>query len=169
MNSFLELCRSRRSYRKYTSEPVDKSQLDRILQCALMSPSGKRLNPWEFFVCTRQEHIRPLAACRSMGTTMLQTAPVAIAVALDSSLSDTWQADGAIAAHNLLLAAADEGLGGCWCHIYNREQAEQQVRDTFHIPQNLNVLCLITIGHKAEERQLYDLQKLNYDKLHYID
>lgn len=169
MNSFLELCRARRSYRKYTSGPVSKEQLDRILQCALMSPSGKRLNPWEFYVCTNQTAIRSLKDCRTMGTTMLETAPVAVAVALDAQKADTWQSDGAIAALNLQLAAADEGLGSCWCHIYNRDNAEARVREAFGIPDNLNVLCLITIGHKDEERQLYDLTKLPYSKIHYTE
>ena len=167
MNSFLELCRARRSYRKYTAEPVGKEQLDRILQCALMSPSGKRLNPWEFYVTTDTTLIRSLKDCRQMGTTMLDTAPVAVAVALDSEKADTWQADGAIAALNLQLAATDEGLGACWCHILERDNAEERVRQAFGIPQNLRVLCLVTIGHKDEERQTYDLQKLPYQKIHF--
>ena len=169
MNSFLELCRARRSYRKYTSAPVSKEQLERILQCALMSPSGKRLNPWEFYVNTNPSVIRSLKDCRTMGTTMLDTAPVAIAVALDAEKADTWQADGAIAALNLQLAATDEGLGSCWCHIYNRDNAEERVRQAFGIPGNLRVLCLITIGHKDEERKTYDLQKLPYTKIHYTE
>ena len=169
MNSFLELCRARRSYRKYTSAPVSKEQLERILQCALMSPSGKRLNPWEFYVNTNPSVIRSLKDCRPMGTTMLDTAPVAIAVALDAEKADTWQADGAIAALNLQLAATDEGLGSCWCHISNRDNAEERVRQAFGIPGNLRVLCLITIGHKDEERKTYDLQKLPYTKIHYTE
>jgi len=165
MNSFLELCRERRSYRKYTDADVSKEQLDRILQCALMSPSGKRLNPWEFYVCRDRDVIRGLSDCRSMGTTMLQTAPVAIAVALDAEKTDTWQADGAIAALNLQLASTDEGLGSCWCHILDRDNAEERVREALDIPEKLRVLCLITIGHKGEERKMYDLEKLPYEKL----
>ena len=169
MTSFLELCRERRSYRKYQAKEVEKDKLERILQCALMAPSGKRMNPWEFYVEQNRATIQSLADCREMGTVMLRTAPVAIAVALDTSLIDTWQADGAIAAEHLMLAATDEGLGACWCHIYQREQAEARVKEAFGIPQNLTVLCLITIGYKDEERQLYDLQKLNYKKIHAVN
>jgi nitroreductase len=100
---------------------------------------------------------------------MLDTAPVAVAVALDSEKADTWQADGAIAALNLQLAATDEGLGACWCHILERDNAEERVRQAFGIPQNLRVLCLVTIGHKDEERQQYDLQKLPYQKIHFTE
>ena len=48
MNSFRELCQKRRSIRTFSSQPVEREKIDYILQCALMSPSGKRLNPWEF-------------------------------------------------------------------------------------------------------------------------
>ncbi len=169
MNSFLELCRSRRSIRAYQAKDVEKDKLERILQCALMSPSGKRMNPWEFYVTSNREVIDRLVDCKQAGAVMLKTAPVVVAVAVDTTLIDTWQMDGAIAAHNLLLAAEDEGLGSCWCHIYKRDNAEQVVKQVMNIPEHLTVMCLITIGYKNEERKQYELDKLNYQKLHYIE
>ena len=128
MESFLELCRNRRSYRKYTSQPVEREKLDYIVQCALMAPAGKRLNPWHFTVVTDESVIRQFAGCRTYGTGMFQTATAAIVVSLDTSVCDTWQADGAIAAAHILLAAADLGLGACWCQVYQREGAEELVK-----------------------------------------
>ena len=61
MDSFLELCRRRRSIRRYTSQPVEREKIDYMLRCALMAPSGKRLNPWEFYVVTDIAKIRALA------------------------------------------------------------------------------------------------------------
>jgi len=175
MASFLELCQQRRSYRKYTSQPVEQEKIDYILKCALMSPSGKRLNPWEFYVIeesvnrgTGESVIRKLSAARTYGSQMFDTAMAAIVVALDSSLTDTWQSDGAIAAQNILLAAADEGLGACWCQIYQREGAEQMVKELCGIPDNLTVLCVISLGYKDEERKPYDLEKLKYEKIHKV-
>ena len=165
MENFLELCRSRRSIRKYTSQKVEEEKLHRILQCALMSPSGKRINPWQFFVVTDVERLRKLAACRTYGSGMFETAMAGVVVALDSSLTDTWQMDGAIAAHNMLLAAADEGLGACWCQVYQREGAEALVKEVVGVPDNLTVLCVVSLGYKDEERKQYDLQKLQYDKV----
>ena len=97
---------------------------------------------------------------------MLETAMAAIVVAVDSSKTDTWQEDGAIAAEHLLLAAEDQGLGACWCQIYGREDAENLVRSLTGIPDKLSVLCVITLGYKAEERKLYDIEKLSYNKIH---
>ena len=165
---FLELCKHRRSIRRYTSQPVEREKLEYMLRCALMSPSGKRQNPWEFYVVTDEATIRSMAPCKEYGSGMLETAMAAIVVAVDSAKADTWQADGAIAAEHLLLAAEDQGLGACWCHIYGRDEAEQMIRKLVEIPAELSVLCVISIGYKDEERKNYDLDKLLYNKVHWL-
>lgn len=137
-----------------------------MLRCALMSPSGKRRNPWEFFVVTDEATIRAMAPCKEYGSGMFETAMAAIVVAVDASITDTWQCDGAIAAEHLLLAAEEQGLGACWCHVYGREEAEQLIHRLAGVPENLTVLCVISLGYKDEERKQYDLDKLMYDKVH---
>ena len=164
-SDFLELCRRRRSIRKFTDEAVEQEKIDVILQCALMSPSGKRINPWQFYVVQDRGLLQQMAACKSFGSQMLRTATAAIVVALDAAATDTWQCDGAIAAQNILLAAEDLGLGACWCQVYQREQAEQTVKQLCGVDDALTVLCVIALGHKNEQRQLYDLDKLPYDKI----
>ena len=166
MTDFRTLCQHRRSIRTFTSEPVEREKIDYILQCALMSPSGKRLNPWEFVVVTDVDVLRPLAGCKTYGSQMFNTAMAGIVVALDASLTDTWQADGAIAAEHMLLAAEEQGLGACWCHIYGRAESEAMVRSLTNIPDSYSVLCVIALGYKNEERKNYDLQKLLYNKIH---
>ena len=121
MQDFQSLCQQRRSYRKYTSQPVEQEKLDYIMRCALMSPAGKRMNPWHFVVIKNEEILRQLAGCRTYGSGMFDTAMAGIVVAADTSVIDTWQCDAAIAAQNIWLAAADQGLGACWCHVYQRE------------------------------------------------
>ena len=169
MTDFQTLCRQRRSIRKYTDQKVEKEKLDYIVRCALMSPSGKRINPWEFYVVTDREVLRQMVGCRTYGSGMFDTAQAAIVVALDASLTDTWQSDGAIAAQNIWLAAADQGLGACWCQVYKREGAEDLVKKLAGIPENLTVLCVMSLGYKDEERKMYDLDKLPYQKVHYVE
>lgn len=166
MDSFLELCRHRRSIRRYTSQPVEEEKIAYMLRCALMAPSGKRLNPWEFVVVRNTDTIRAMQPCKEYGSGMFETATAAIVVAVDSAKTDTWQADGAITAEHLLLAAQEQGLGACWCQVYGREEAEDLIRRLTGIPQNMSVLCVISIGYKDEERKTYDLDKLPYEKIH---
>lgn len=166
MKSFMDLCQHRRSIRKYTAQPVEQEKIDYLLRCALMSPSAKRLNPWEFFVVTDTAVLRQLSGVKTYGSQMFDTAMAAIVVALDASLTDTWQCDGAIAAQHILLAAEEQGLGACWCHICGREESERLVHELCAVPENLNVLCVISLGYKDEERKLYELDKLKYEKIH---
>ena len=145
MEDFRTLCQHRRSIRTYTDQPVEREKIDYILQCALMAPSGKRLTPWEFVVVTDEQVLRQFAGAKTYGSQMFNTAMAGIVVALDASLTDTWQADGAIAAEHILLAAEEQGLGACWCHIYGRAESEAMVRDLTGIPEAYNVLCVISL------------------------
>ena len=166
MDSFEELCRSRRSIRQYKAQPVEQEKIDYMLRCALMSPSSKRTNPWEFVVVRDEAKLRAMEGCRTYGSGMFKTAMAAIVVALDTTLSDTWMADGAIAAEHLLLAAEEQGLGACWCQVYQREGAEELIRSLCGVPEDRTILCVISIGYKDEERKPYDPAKLRYDKVH---
>ena len=166
MGSFQELCQKRRSIRKYTNLPVEQEKIDYMLRCALMAPSSKRTNPWEFIVVRDEAKLRQMAGCRTYGSQMFDTAMAAIVIALDTSLSDAWMADGAIAAEHILLAAEEQGLGACWCHVYCREASEQLIKSLCAIPEDKTVLCVISLGYKDEERKDYDLAKLKYEKIH---
>ncbi len=174
MNSFLELAQQRRSYRKYTAQAVEPEKIEQMLQAALMSPASKRCNPWEFVVITDHDVLSQMAGCRTYGSQMLHEAAAGLLVCVDTSLTDTWQCDGALAAEHLLLEAADLGLGACWVQIYGRsadeegkQSAEQLLRNLTGIPENLNILCVISLGYKNEERKPRELDKLQYEKVHY--
>ena len=179
MTSFQDLCIHRRSIRQYTSQVVEQDKIDYLLRCALMSPSSKRTNPWEFYVINAGANVdaegksnrilRQLAGVKTYGAQMFDTAMAAIVVAADSSLTDTWQCDAAIAAQNILLAAEEQGLGACWCQIYGRDESEKMVHALCDIPPSLSVLCVISLGYKNEERKNYDVDKLLYSKIHIVD
>lgn len=166
MQDFQSLCQNRRSIRKYTNQAVEQEKIDYILRCALMSPSSKRTNPWEFVVVRDKNKLRAMENCRTYGSGMFQTATAAIVVTVDSSLTDMWMADGSIAAAHILLAAADLGLGACWCQVYQRDGAQELIKSLCAIPEEKTVLCVISLGYKDEERKQYDLEKLNYAKIH---
>lgn len=180
MTSFIELALRRRSIRKYEDRAVEQEKIDTILQAALASPSSKHLNPWEFVVVTDHEVLSKMACCRTYGSSMLNQSPLGIVVCVDAEQTDTWQCDGAIAALNMLLAAEDLGLGGCWVQVNGRKQevqresneceevgADEYIRSLLGIPERLKVLCIVSIGYKAEEKKAINPEKLQYEKIHY--
>ena len=45
--------------------------------------------------------------------------------------------------------------------------AEEQVRKVLNIPENYGVLSIIALGHKDEEKKAYDLNSIDFEKVHY--
>lgn len=174
MTDFITLAQNRRSIRKYTEQKVEQEKIEKLLQAALMAPAGKRLNPWEFVVVEDHDLLAKMAGCRTYGSTMLEHSPLGIVVCADSHVSDTYKYDAAIAAEHILLCAEDLGLGACWVQVQERfvkddsdETAEDMVRSLLGIPEHLSVICIVSVGYKNEERKPRELEKLQYEKVHY--
>lgn len=171
MTSFYDLVKNRRSIRKYENRPVEQEKIDSILRSALMSPASKRTNGWEFIVVDDRELLQKMSTCRELGSKFVADAPMAIVVCASPEKSDVWFEDASIAALIIQLAAADLELGSCWVQVYKRmhtetETAGEYIRQLLNIPENLEVLNIVTLGYKNEERKPYDEEKLSYDKLH---
>ena len=162
----LDLIKRRRSIRQYTNENVSEEQVRQLLEAAMSAPSGRALDPWHFIVVRDAAARQKLAATHTFSD-MCSRAPVVIAVCGDEKLSDHWIADGAAATENILLAASSLGLGGVWVGIYPRTEREAHVREALGVPPHIRILCLLPIGHPAEEkppRTRYDPAKVHNEK-----
>lgn len=171
MNSFFELIKTRRSIRKYTDEKIDAEKISLITKTALMSPSSKKSNPWEFIVVQNAQMLEKLANCKTNSSQFLAHAPLGIVVIADTTKSDIWIEDASIASIIIQLQAHDLGLGSCWIQVYNRKKneqtsAENYIKDLLQIPEQYSVLCIISIGYPNEVRKPYEEEKLQYEKIH---
>ena len=171
MNSFHDLVIHRRSYRKYTDELLNPEHVRLILEAALMSPAGKRKNPWHFIVIEDKQTLEALSKVKDNGAGPIAGAALAIVVCANPEESDTWIEDCSIASHQMLLQSADLGLGAVWIQMRNRgdEQgntANYNVQQLLGIPAEYEVLSVISIGHPNEERKPYDTDKLQWEKVH---
>jgi nitroreductase len=95
---------------------------------------------------------------------MVADAPAAIVVMGDQG-SEWWADDCAAAAENLLLAAANLGLGTVWCGI--KEHDAKTVRKVLGLPEKLGVLCIIAVGYPAESpspHTKYRKEKVHWDR-----
>lgn len=170
--TFLELLKNRRSVRKYTGQTIEREKIETILKAALMSPASKRTNGWEFVVVEDKEMLKRLSESREAGSQLLEGAAAAIVVCADPRKSDVWFCDASIASLIIQLEAADLGLGSCWVQIYKRMHNEQQtageyVKSLLNIPEDLEIMNIVSLGYKDEERKPYDFEKLLYDKIHF--
>ncbi len=171
MKSFLELLKNRRSCRRFTDEPLDKNVVADIMRAALMSPSGHRVNPWEFILVDKKETLRALSVSKAAGAQLIEGAAMAVVVTADTAKTDVWIEDASIATIIMQLAVEDAGLGSCWVQIRLRRDAdgnlaEDNVREILGLPPHYAVLSIVAIGHKEHESRPFDEEKLQWEKVH---
>ena len=159
----LDLIKKRRSIRKYTAEDVSEEQIRILLEAAMAAPSADNIQPWEFVV-VKDTATRARLAETHPWSKMAAEAPVVFVVCGNERASHHWTADCSAATENLLLAATALGLGAVWVGIYPDTRREAHVRQALGIPAHLRVLCIVPVGHPAEEKPARS--KYNERKIH---
>jgi nitroreductase len=167
VEDLLDLMYARRSVRKYTDESVTDDQVEAMLRAAMAAPSAQDLRPWRFVVVRSRKLLDELAEVHKYAY-MLERVPVAIVVCGDREVSERhWVEDTCAATQNLLLAATALGLGGVWISLYPKKKHQRYVRQLLDIPEHVGVLCLVAVGHPAEEkksRTQYDARYVHQDE-----
>lgn len=168
---FTALARKRRSIRQFTDKPLTQDQVVELMKAPLMAPSSKSKRPWHFILVDNKDSLSRLSECKPGGSQFVAGAALVVVVAADIDKSDVWIEDCSVAATMLLLQAEAMGLGGCWVQIRNRAfpdgtPAEDIVRDVTGLPENMRVVSMVAVGHKAQERNEQNEDKLLWEQVH---
>ena len=159
----------RRSVRKYTGEKVSEEMVKQLLEAAMAAPSAGNQQPWEFVVVRDKAVLQKMTEV-SPYTKMLKEADLAIVVCGDESKEKHkgyWVQDCSAAIENILIMAADLGLGAVWCGIYPVEDRVIGVKNICGLPQSVIPLGIISVGYPAEQKEpanRYDETKIHYDR-----
>jgi nitroreductase len=138
----------RRSVRSFTSKPVEKDQLERIMEAARLAPSAKNRQEWRFVVMQKKE-VRQKIMEAAFSQDYVGQAPVIVAVCttnIDYKMPNgqaSYPIDLAIASTHIVLQAVHEGLGTCCITTFD----EQDVCEILTVPFSMRVVMLILIGH----------------------
>jgi nitroreductase len=158
---------ARRSIRAYTNEPVSEEDTKALLDAAMAAPSASNRKPWHFITVTNRSTLNALAKVKQAAG-MLEQAPLCIVPCGDASVSEGyWVQDVSAATENILLAAAALDLGSVWIGIHPIEDRVKPVKEILGIPKGIIPLCLIAIGHPAEEKEprtQYDVSRVHREK-----
>ncbi|MFW9838962.1 MAG: nitroreductase family protein [Candidatus Thorarchaeota archaeon] len=147
----IKAIRERRSIRKYLADDVDDEALETILQAGRWAPSASNKQPWHFIIIKDANMRKKLAEIHNYGRFMRES-PVVIVVLGDPSKHHRYHlADPHQAVQNMLLAAYSLGLSTCWMGVRDTD-LEPQFRDALDIPENLRVICSVSLGHGDQER-----------------
>ena len=161
----------RRSHRKFTGEQIDADHVQLIMRAGLMSPTSKGQRAWQFVVVDDPLDIEKLSDAKDLGSQFMKGAPLAIVVLGDPMQNDCLIEDGSIAAISMQYQAEELGLGSCWVQMRGRgladgTSADTVIRGILDIPENLSVLCILAVGHKADERKPQNEDKLKWEQVH---
>ena len=121
---------TRKSVKKYKSDPVPKELIDQIIAAGLQAPSGLNKQAPIILAVTNKD-IRDKLSADNMKRDPFHRAdpfygaPVVLVVLADKS-AHTYLYDGSLVMENMLLAAHALGLGACWIH---------RAKETFELPE----------------------------------
>lgn len=147
-----EAIKKRFSVRKYADQAVEEEKLLEILDAARLAPSASNRQEWRFVVVTNSDtrtQLSQAAKCQPF----VAEAPVVIACLADTDQHRmacgqlSYPIDVSIAIDHMTLAATALGLGSCWIGAFDAAQ----VRKILSIPENIEVVELLTLGYPTTE------------------
>jgi nitroreductase len=173
-----EVVRRRRMVRNYSSEPVDRAVVDRVLAHALRAPSAGFSQGWAFLVLDEPQDVerywRSTAGADvdspDRWLSGMMTAPVVIVplshkdayldryAEPDKGWTDRdedrwpvpyWHLDTAMATLLMLLTAVDEHLGACFFGI--PPDVIDSFRAEFDVPPAYMPIGAVTLGHRTDD------------------
>ncbi len=171
MDNLNSLLIKRRSIRHFTPELISAEDVKLILEAGLLAPTSKSSRAWEFIVVDDKDMLERLSHCKSNAADPIARAPLAVVVAVDSTKTEPWIEDASVAAILMQLQATDLGLGSCWIQVRDRyaadgTPAEEYVQEALSMPDTMSVVCILAIGHPAQERKPQDVDKLKWEQVH---
>ena len=147
---FSELVKARYSCKKFDGRPVEKAQLDAILEAGRLAPTAKNLQEQRIYVVQSEEglaKVDQVTPCRyNAGTVLIVAFDKNNVFIYPGEKRDSGVEDVSIVATHMLLAAKACGVESCWLNFFNPEV----VAKTFGLPENEEVLMLLDLGYAAE-------------------
>ena len=147
---FAKLAAERYSLRKFSDRPVEAEKLSAVLEAGRNAPTAHNLQPQRIFVLQSSEALEKVDGC----TGAHFHPPVMLLVAYDPEAAWKREDDGknhgeidaAIAVTQMMLQAADLGLGTTYVGMFNPEK----LLAAFPEMEGLNMTAILALGYPAE-------------------
>jgi nitroreductase len=168
----IDLAKSHRSIRSYTSQDVDEALLEDFLLAGLRSSSAGNMQTWSVIVTRDEDRKRRLYDIHRYQRFILE-APVLLTFCADvfrmrewirvndskQSFDDflgflTGTVDAVIAAQTIALAAESEGLG--ICYLGTTWWGAAEIIELLELPPGVFPVTSFTVGYPAEDPPLRD-------------
>jgi nitroreductase len=161
---------SRRAVREYSTDPIDRRRLTRLIDAAIQAPSAVNEQPWIFTVVQDRELLgrisseskasllsAPADAVRRHGLDELLRNPqfdifyrAPALIVISSATPGAWAVENcSLAAENLMLAACAEGLGTCWIGLAQGWLATSTGKALLGLPESCLPVAPIIVGRPS--------------------
>lgn len=151
---------ARQSIREFSTKPICKEILDRLIMTLQRAQSATNAQPWHFYLI--KDDLRPALniVFRKKG---FSQAPVIIAAC--AKPEDSWVRkqdntnfswiDVTIALTEMISAATAEGIGSCWIASFDLDKAIEIIG----IPENFQLVSLVALGYPQEPLKPVDKER----------
>ncbi|GAA1680221.1 hypothetical protein GCM10009745_25260 [Kribbella yunnanensis] len=172
---FAEVVRRRRMVREFADRPIAPESVERILASGQRGPSAGFVQGFAFLVLTEPadlDRFWPFAPNQTRYKPRVMNAPLVVVPLADRATyleryteegwpAPYWSIDTGMAAMLMLLTAVDEGLDAFLFWLMPDAETKsadsdvpphvQQFREEFGIPEGLDPIGAIAIGHRADD------------------
>ena len=142
--------RARRNVRQYTDQPIARADLEAILEAGRRAPSAGNWQPWNFVVVTDRQQLVELARAWERGGRHIAGSAATIVFVVrepeDARQRDMLMYDLGQATANIMLAAADLGIGSGHSAVLDQAQA----RTVLGFPDGYFAAFMIGLGYPAD-------------------
>lgn len=148
----------RTSDRQFKADAVPQEALAALLTAAAQAPSAGNLQPWHFYV-VQNAALRNQLCTAAYKQGFIADAPVSIVVCAEPERSAVRYGergetlyclqDTAAAIQNILLCAAQLGLGTCWCGAFD----ESAVTRALSLPGSRRPVAILAIGYPKRQHK----------------
>jgi nitroreductase len=160
---FIELVKKTRSYRRFKQDEILRDTLLEFVEAARLAPSSANLQPLKYFISNdsaTNEKIFPNTAWAGYladwpGPAEGERPTAYIIIMLDKELAKSPNCDHGIVAQNIVLAAAEKGIGACMIGSLKRDN----LRKAIELPERYDILLAVALGVPAETVVLEDIEK----------
>ena len=176
MNDTIKTIKERRAVRAYKDKPIEKEKINEILECGLMAPNARHLQPWKFIVVTDKDLIKEMGKrvqdklidnpryplvkqrAKTKEDAILYSAPLVVFILGDKS--NHWSPlDCSYAAENMMLAAKSMGIGSCPIGMARYIKEEKDLVKKLGFDEKHELIITLVFGYPDEEPEPKERKK----------
>jgi nitroreductase len=149
---------TRRSIRKFTDKPIEKSTLEKLIKAGMYAPSARNMQSWHFVLITERELLNRIPQVHPYAQMCLEAQAVII-VCGDLTIEEGKEYNAincSAATQNILLAAHELGIGSVWLGVYPRTDRIEGITGLLKLPSNIIPVSIIALGYPGEEKETPD-------------